>query len=63
MSSSAAENALPMAETYSHKIGNVTFQVSSFGNPNATETGQQMILHLLENRILYPKKKGESEND
>lgn len=44
---------MPMAAPYRRKIGKVTFQVSAFGNPQAKETGQQMILRMLENKVMY----------
>ena len=44
-------DAVPLAEPYRHKVGKVTFVVSSFGNPNATETAPEMILRMLEERV------------
>ena len=46
---------MPMAAPYRRKIGKVTFQVSAFGNPQAKETGQQMILRMLENKLTFEK--------
>ena len=36
---------------YKRKCGNTTFIISSFGNPNTKNTAEDLILHLLENRI------------
>ena len=47
----AFADAVPLAEPYRHKVGKVTFVVSSFGNPNATETAPEMILRMLEERV------------
>ena len=44
-------DAVPLAEPYRRKIGKVTFVVSSFGNPKATDTAQQIILRLLEEKV------------
>lgn len=42
---------LILTKPYKRKIGNVTFIISSFGNPNTKNTAEDLILHLLENRI------------
>ena len=47
----AFADAVPLAEPYRHKVGKVTFVVSSFGNPNAAETAPEMILRMLEERV------------
>ena len=44
-------DAVPLAAPYQRKIGKVTFVVSSFGNPKATDTAQQMLLRLLEEKV------------
>ena len=44
-------DAVPLAAPYQRRIGKVTFVVSSFGNPKATDTAQQMLLHLLEEKV------------
>ena len=44
-------DAIPLAEPYRHKIGKVTFVVSSFGNPKAADTAGQMILRMLEEQV------------
>lgn len=40
-----------IAEPYKRKIGKVTFIVSSFGNPKATKTADELILQMLESNI------------
>ena len=52
---------LPMAAPYQRKIGKVIFQVSAFGNPQADETGQQMILRMLENKLSFEKRDRKEE--
>ena len=47
----AFADAVPLAEPYRHKVGKVMFVVSSFGNPNATETAPEMILRMLEEQV------------
>ena len=44
-------DAAPLAEPYQHKVGKVTFVVSSFGNAKAAETAPEMILRMLEERV------------
>ena len=44
-------DAVPLAAPYQHKVGKVTFVVSSFGNPKATDTAQQMVLRMLEKQV------------
>ena len=44
-------DAVPLAAPYQRKVGKVTFVVSSFGNPKATDTAQQMLLRLLEEKV------------
>lgn len=46
------KQAMPMAAPYQRKVGKVIFQVSAFGNPQAKETGQQMILRFLESKMM-----------
>ena len=52
---------LPMAVPYQRKIGKVIFQISAFGNPQADETGQQMILRMLENKVLNERQERKEE--
>lgn len=44
-------DAIPLAAPYRRRIGEVTFVVSSFGNPKATDTAQQMLLRMLEEQV------------
>ena len=44
-------DAVPIAVPYQRKIGNITYVVSSFGNPKARDTAQQMLLRLLEEKV------------
>ena len=44
-------DTVPLAVPYQRRIGKVTFVVSSFGNPKATDTAQQLLLRLLEEKV------------
>ena len=55
MNEIAVKQAVPMAAPYQQKIGKVIFQVSAFGNPQAKETGQEVILRMLENKLTFEK--------
>ena len=61
MNEIAAKQAVPMDSPHQRKIGKVIFQVSAFGNPQAKETGQQMILRMLENKVLNERQEGKEE--
>ena len=61
MNEIAAKQAVPMAASYRRKIGKVVFQVSAFGNSQAKETGQQMILRMLENKVLNERQERKEE--
>ena len=61
MNEIAVKQAVPMAVPYQRKIGKVIFQVSTFGNPQAKETGQEMILRMLENKLTFEKRDGKEE--
>ena len=61
MNEIVAKQAVPMAAPYQRKIGKVIFQVSAFGNPQAKENGQQMILRMLENKVLNERQEGKEE--
>lgn len=54
-------NTHPLAAPYKHKIGKVCFQVSSFGNPHAKDTAQQLVLRMLEGKIMQEQKGKELE--
>jgi len=56
--------SVALAAPYTKKIGKVTFQVSSFANPEGTESAQQMLLHLMEHRLLQePSERREQEKN
>ncbi len=42
---------LILTKPYKRKIGNVTFIISSFGNPNTKNTAEDLVLHMIETRI------------
>jgi hypothetical protein len=43
--------AMPLAAPYQRKIGRVTFRISSYGNPNAQNSAQDLILRIMEGRL------------
>ena len=61
MNEIAVKHAVPMAAPYQRKIGKVIFQISAFGNSQAKETGQEMILRMLENRLSFEKRNEKEE--
>lgn len=46
---------LKLAEPYKKHIGKVTFQVTSFGNPQGRNTAQQLIMQMLETKVIQEK--------
>lgn len=46
------ENFTRIAEVYKRQIGEVTYIISAFANANARFTADEMIIQMLENRIL-----------
>ena len=44
------ENML-LEPAYRNKIGKMTFVVSAYGNPKGKETAEDMLLHLMEERV------------
>ena len=52
-----------MAAAYRHRIVKVCFHVSSFGNPRASDTAQQLILRMLEGKITQVHKEKELEEN
>ena len=52
MSAITTKEAIPLAAPYQCKIGNVTFVVSSFGNPHAKSTAENLLLGMLEAKVM-----------
>ncbi len=50
-----ADNCIPIAEPYEKSVGKVTYVVSAFGNAKAQHTADEMIMRMLENKILNGK--------
>ena len=42
---------IPLAEPYTHKIKNITFVVSSFGNQNTTACAEDMLFSMLQHKV------------
>ena len=51
MSTITTNRVSPLAAPYRRKIGNVTFEVSAFGNPQATDTAEDLLLGMLEAKV------------
>ena len=51
MNTITTNRASPLAASYRRKIGNVTFEVSAFGNPRATDTVEDLLLGMLEAKV------------
>ncbi|MCC8103858.1 MAG: hypothetical protein LIP11_16965 [Clostridiales bacterium] len=44
-------NTAALATPYTHRIGKVTFRVSSFGNPNGTKSATEMLVQMMEHQL------------
>lgn len=42
---------IPLAKPYTHKIGNITFMVSSFGNQNTSVCAEDMLFAMLQHKV------------
>lgn len=51
MNAITTNQAVPLAAPYPRKIGKVTFVVSSFGNPQAKSTAEDLLLGMLEAKV------------
>lgn len=51
MNTITTNRASPLAASYRRKIGNVTFEVSAFGNPQATGTAEDLLLSMLKAKV------------
>ena len=51
MNAITTNQAVPLAAPYRRKVGKVTFVVSSFCNPLATSTAEDLILGMLEAKV------------
>ena len=51
MNTITTNRASPLAASYRRKIGNVTFEVSAFGSPQATDTAEDLLLGMLEAKV------------
>lgn len=53
---------LPLTAPYEHKIDNITFQVSAFGNPEGKESASQMLVDLMEQQVTSAPTKRKKPN-
>jgi len=51
MNAITTNHAVPLAAPYRRKVGKVSFVVSSFCNPLATSTAEDLLLSMLEAKI------------
>ena len=51
MNAITTNHAVPLAAPYRRKVGKVSFVVSSFCNPQATGTAEDLILGMLEAKV------------
>ena len=42
---------MPLAKPYPHKIENITFVVSSFGNKNTSVCAEDILVDILQHKI------------
>ena len=52
MNAITTNHAVPLAAPYRRKVGKVSFVVSSFCNPLATSTAEDLILGMLEAKVM-----------
>lgn len=45
------KNAIALGKPYRKKIGKITYAVSSFANPRATQTAENLIVKMLKGQI------------
>ena len=50
-----------IAEPYRRKRSNVTFIISSFGNPNTTKSPQELILQMLESCVASEREEAQHD--
>jgi len=50
-----------LSKPYRKKVGRITFQVSSFGNKQSSQTAQQLILQMLAEQIARGELKNQEE--
>ena len=43
---------IPLAKPYPHKIKNITFFISSFGNKNTSDCAEDVLFHMLQHKII-----------
>lgn len=55
-------NTAALAAPYTHKIGKVTFRVSSFGNPNGTKSATEMLVQMMEHQLRKNHRDKEEES-
>ena len=46
-----SNEAVALGEPYKRKIGKITYAVSSFANPRATQTAENLVLKMLKGQI------------
>ncbi len=46
---------IPLAKPYPHKIKNITFVVSSFGNQNTSVCAEDILFHMLQHKVSNKK--------
>lgn len=57
-----AVNAIPIQEdSYKKKIGKITFVVTAFSNSNGSETASQLLLKIMEDKVLNSSIKDSSK--
>ena len=52
MKNEAVKEGILLEPSYRNRIGKITFVVSAYGNPNGKETAEDMLLHLMDERVM-----------
>jgi len=62
MSAITTKEAIPLAAPYQRKIGNITFVVSSFGNVQTKSTAEDLLLGMLEAKVMQERTGEEAQS-
>ncbi len=62
MNAITTKQAVPLAAPYPRKIGKVTFVVSSFGNPQTKSTAEDLLLGMLEAKVMQESIEEEAQS-
>lgn len=53
-------NTTTLSIPYTRKVGRTTFLISSYGNPKGNETAAEMLMHVMEQKLMQKHDKEEA---